>query len=405
MNSTSSSLRRALPASAVLASLAAGALAGPSAAAAAATPQFTMISTTVVAPPNPMVGSDGRTHLVYEIALQNRELKRLELQSLSVRAHGRTLLTLRAAQLRAVMTNGAYSAANSLAAGEGGTIWLDVPVPRGQIPRGLTHRFTVRLTEPNGETAGSTVGPWKPSTVFVGAPTAVHTRRAPAIAPPLRGGPYLNFNGCCELSPHRTGLIAVDGTPYAAERFAADFIRIDNQGRAFAGDVTGNESLYTYGEGVYAVADGRVTDVLNDQPDQPPLNEPAGSSFTTETVTGNNVTMRLADGRYASYMHLQRGSVRVHSGQRVRKGQLLARVGNSGQSGGAHLHFELTAGPSPVASNGVPFELSAFSLLGHVTNVDAFVTGTASADVHRLSAPSPRRGQMPLHATVVRFAS
>src|SRR3954471_4094646 len=84
--------------------LAAGALAGPSAAGAAATPQFTMISTTVVAPPNPVVGSDGRTHLVYEIALQNRELKRLEVQSLSVRAHSRTLLTLRASQLSAVMT-------------------------------------------------------------------------------------------------------------------------------------------------------------------------------------------------------------------------------------------------------------------------------------------------------------
>jgi murein DD-endopeptidase MepM/ murein hydrolase activator NlpD len=97
------------------------------------------------------------------------------------------------------------------------------------------------------------------------------------------------------------------------------------------------------------------------------------------------------------------GSVRVRSGQRIRKGQLLARVGNSGQSGGAHLHFELSAGPNPLASDGVPFKLTAFSLLGRVSNVDEFLTGTVSADVHRLSAPSPRRGQLPLRATVVRF--
>src|SRR3954454_13166898 len=114
MNLTSSTLRRRLPAAVAFRALAAGALAGPSAAG-AATPQFTPISTTVVAPPDPVVGSDGRTHLVYEIALQNRELKRLELQSLSVRGDGRTLLTLRASQLSAVMTNGAYSAANTLA--------------------------------------------------------------------------------------------------------------------------------------------------------------------------------------------------------------------------------------------------------------------------------------------------
>src|SRR4051812_9738223 len=238
LNIASSTLRRRLLAAVAFTSIAAGALEGPSAAG-AATPQFTPITAAVIAPPDPAVGSDGRAHLVYEIGLQNRELKGLELQSLSVRAHGQTLLRLRASELSAVMTDGAYSATNSLAAGEGGTVWLDVPVPRGQIPRALTHRFTVRLTEPNGDTAESTVGPWKPALTFEGAPTAVHTRRAPAIAPPLRGGPYLNFNGCCELSPHRTALIAVDGTPYAAERFAADFIRIDNQGRAFAGDVTG----------------------------------------------------------------------------------------------------------------------------------------------------------------------
>src|SRR4051794_19834977 len=105
MNITSSSPRRGLPAAAVaFASLVAGALAAPTGAAAAATPQFTSIDTTVVAAPDPVVASDGRTHLVYEIAVRNREPQRLELQSLAVRAHGRTLLTLRGAQLGAVMS-------------------------------------------------------------------------------------------------------------------------------------------------------------------------------------------------------------------------------------------------------------------------------------------------------------
>src|SRR4051794_9576947 len=98
MRFTSKSLRRGLPASAVFASLAAGAWSGASPAAAAAAPQFTPINTTVVAAPDPVLASDGRTHLVYEIALQNRGTQGLDLQSLAIRAHGRTMRTLSGAQ-------------------------------------------------------------------------------------------------------------------------------------------------------------------------------------------------------------------------------------------------------------------------------------------------------------------
>src|SRR3954453_8793424 len=98
MRLTSKLLCRGLPASVVFASLAAGALSGPSPAAAAAAPQFTPINHTVVAAPDPVVASDGRTHLVYEIARQNGGTQRLDLQSLAVRAHGRTMRTLSGAQ-------------------------------------------------------------------------------------------------------------------------------------------------------------------------------------------------------------------------------------------------------------------------------------------------------------------
>ena len=231
----------------------------------------------------------------------------------------------------------------------------------------------------------------------------VSARPAQALAPPLHGGPYLNFNGCCDLSPHRTALVPVDGTPYLAQRFAVDFIRIDNLGRGAVGDLTRNESFFTFGEPVYAVADGRVVRTRNNLPETPPLNEPPGSSFTTQTTLGNNVELKLRGGRYALYAHLKTGSIRVRPGQRVHSGQMLGRVGNSGQSGGAHLHFQINDGPNPVASNGLPFVLARFTLIGTVTNVDQFLSGTANADVHRLRPPSPRRGQLPLHATVVRF--
>jgi hypothetical protein len=361
----------------------------------AAIPQFTPLSTSVLQPPEPVRGTDGRLHLVYEILLQNREATRIDVQSLAVRAKGgRTLQKFTAADISSVLTT-ASSRASSLPPGEGGTVWLDVALRGRPAPRALVHRLTVSAVLPSGEPRTLT---------FDGARTRVTRRRPASLAPPLRGGPYLNFNGCCGLTPHRTALVPVDGTPYLSERFAVDFIEIDRLGRGAVGDLTDNESFFTFGEPVHAVADGRVVRTRNDLPENPPLMEPPGSSFTTQTTLGNNVVLRLRDGRYALYAHLRTGSVRVRPGQRVRSGQVLGLVGNSGESGGPHLHFQLSDGPDGAGSNGLPFVFRRFTLTGTVTNIDEFLTGAANADVHPLRPASPRRGQLPLHATVVRFA-
>lgn len=360
----------------------------------AATPQFTPITASVLAAPQPVSATDGRRHLVYEVLVQNTTDAPVEVQSLAVRANGRALLAYAGSKLTAVMTT-ANGDTSTLGPSQGARILLDVVMRRGhRDPRALVHRLTVRATLPSGESNTYT---------FDGARTPVRQGPARAVAAPLRGGPYLNFNGCCRLSPHRTAVVPVDGTLHGLQRFAVDFIRIDNLGRGAAGDLTRNESFFTFGEPVYAVADARVVRTRNDLPDIPPLNEPPGSAFTTETTLGNNIGLKLRGGQYALYAHLKRGSIRVRPGQRVRRGQMLGRVGNSGQTGGSHLHFQLNDGASPVASNSPPFRLRHFTLTGIVTNVEEFLTGAANADVRRLNPPSPRRGQLPLHATVVRF--
>lgn len=384
---------QAAMAAALLVLLAALALASP---ARAAAPQFTPLVASVLAAPEPVRGTDGRVHVVYEILLQNDAGVPVDVQSLTVRTSGgATLRSFAGAQIPAVMATFSNAPTSSLATDAGGKFWLDLALaPGARIPRALVHRISARATLPNTQSRT-----W----VYDTARTRVNRRRALSIAAPLRGGPYLNFNGCCGLSPHRTALPAVDGTLFLSQRFATDFIRIDEQGRGGAGDLTRNDSFFTFGEPVYAVANARVVRTRNNLPENVPLNEPPGSSFTPATTLGNNVVLRLSGGRYALYAHLQRGSVRVRPGQRVRAGQVLARVGNTGQSGGAHLHFQLSDGPSPTASNGVPYVLNRFTLLGSVTNIDQFLTGAANADVHPLQPASPRRGQLPLHGTVVRF--
>ncbi|WP_221359342.1 M23 family metallopeptidase [Streptomyces beigongshangae] len=59
---------------------------------------------------------------------------------------------------------------------------------------------------------------------------------------------------------------------------------------------------------------------------------------------GNAVVIRHADGAYSQYAHLSRVDVRI--GQTVKTGQRIALSGNTGNSSGPHLHFEIrtTAG-------------------------------------------------------------
>jgi murein DD-endopeptidase MepM/ murein hydrolase activator NlpD len=117
---------------------------------------------------------------------------------------------------------------------------------------------------------------------------------------------------------------------------------------------------------------------------------------------GNSVVLSLGHGHYAVYGHLQTGSVRVKAGQRVRAGQVLGRVGNTGPSGAPHLHFHVADGPLPLAAEGVPFVFKRFTLDGEVTNLDQVLAG-APADIKPVAGPKARRGQMPLQATTISF--
>jgi murein DD-endopeptidase MepM/ murein hydrolase activator NlpD len=195
----------------------------------------------------------------------------------------------------------------------------------------------------------------------------------------------------------------MNGGTFLSERYAIDFIQIDARGAGGAGDLTSNESFFTFGEPVLAVAGARVVSTVNDVPENVPFTEPPPSSFSERDIMGNHVILDLGHGRFAAYGHLQTGSVRVRVGQRVRRGQVLARVGNTGPSGGPHLHFQITDGREPLASEGLPFVFRRLALAGEVTNIDAFLTGAANANIQRVGRTGRRLGELPLQASVVRF--
>jgi murein DD-endopeptidase MepM/ murein hydrolase activator NlpD len=76
-------------------------------------------------------------------------------------------------------------------------------------------------------------------------------------------------------------------------------------------------------------------------------------------LAGNHVIVATA-GTYALYAHLAPGSVAVTSGQQVRAGELLGRVGHSGNSTAPHLHFHLMDSADPLQARGIPCAFAAY---------------------------------------------
>jgi len=142
------------------------------------------------------------------------------------------------------------------------------------------------------------------------------------------------------------------------------------------------------------VADGIVVVVKDGIPENVPGRTSRAVPITLETVGGNHVIIDIAGGRYAFYAHLKPGSVRVHPGEHVRRGQVIGRVGNSGNSTEPHLHFHLSDGPSPLGSEGLPYAYDSFEIVGRCRSVGA---GCERA------APTGRHGELPLANTLVRF--
>jgi hypothetical protein len=152
-----------------------------------------------------------------------------------------------------------------------------------------------------------------------------------AVEPPLAGEWAMLAGGRSALLSHHHPVPMVSD--------AVDFLRLDEEGRGYEDDRTRERAWYGFGEPVLAPADGTVVTVSDVHPDAPVGN------VGQKPGHGNHMVLDIGSGRYAVLAHLQRGSARVGEGERVRAGQPIAAVGDSGNSLAPHLHFQVQEGP------------------------------------------------------------
>ena len=182
---------------------------------------------------------------------------------------------------------------------------------------------------------------------------------------PLRGVWYVGI-GASLHTVHRWAI---------PEEFALDIAKLGANGLSHKGDGTRFDDYYAYGADVLAAADGRVISAANDQPEDPSamqrpdetqeayfarLQKNQGELMAkgAAAIAGNYVKIDHGNSEYSFYAHLQPGSVRVHVGDKVKAGDVIGKLGSSGNSTEPHLHFHLCDKPDLLMCAGIPVNFS-----------------------------------------------
>lgn len=180
------------------------------------------------------------------------------------------------------------------------------------------------------------------------------------------------------LSPNTPGTrIPSHGTNRLGTRYAYDFIQVDWERRGLPAyrvslvqyllfGVPLNE-YYCWGQNVYAPCEGIIilaedgykertrTNLWSDMRNaykNAHLFDPRKDDI--QSLAGNYIIMECGENIYAALVHLQTGSIQVSTGQSVKKGEIIGRVGHSGNSFAPHLHFQLMDSSDILTANGLP---------------------------------------------------
>ena len=151
----------------------------------------------------------------------------------------------------------------------------------------------------------------------------------------------------------------------SANLYAYDIMRATREGVLFRGDPQKKENWLSYGEPIFAPAGGLVIDAVSDLPDNTfdetgNAKSPSGVETRDPQGFGNHVTIRHADGRVSWLLHMQTGSVLVKAGDAVLAGDLVGKIGFTGDSLFPHLHYTVT-NSATYPSQGIPSYFANFS--------------------------------------------
>jgi murein DD-endopeptidase MepM/ murein hydrolase activator NlpD len=302
--------------------------------------------------------SGGRNHLMYELYITNFssdpiDLRRIEDLDADVSA-GKSLAAFEGEKIDSLIKQiGGQSSVDFdrrlVNAGATVVVYMKIDFESGvRLPEKLRHRVL---------TAGDPVE---------GAVATTRGNEIKVLVSPVRGTHWHAYDGPSNdrENHHRRGGLVLDGRARISSRYATDWFLTNGKiYKWHKGDAHDLHSYYSYGQRVFAVGEGTIVAVRDGIPDNypgPVDDFRRAGPLTFETAFGNMVVLDLGGGQFAHYGHLQPGSLRVKAGDRVRSGDVLARIGVSGDPNVPHLHFEVTTSARSLAGDGVPYVIDQF---------------------------------------------
>lgn len=371
---------------------------------------LTPVTAALLAPNAPplVAATDGRVYAVYELVLTNALRAPATIVGLAVSDAASPAAELASYQ-DAALLDALRNPSNTKAPGDDAVLapntvrlfLLGLAFAPQAAPQAVVHRLDLIAAANPATSVPSHLA-------YTVAPVRFDTRPLPALGPPLRGKGWVVTNGCCgSAQAHRSTFLPVNGALFGAQRFAIDYMRLDDRGRLVAGDEADVRAYPGYGADVIAAADGIVVAALDALDDQVPGRLPDPATITVANVDGNHIVIDIGGGRFAFYAHLRRGSLKVKPGDKVLRGQTLASLGNTGNTSAPHLHFHLMDRASPLGSDGLPYLIDAFALHGAI-NRDRFaaakgVEGDYSDGVAARAIDHAR--EFPLDLQILDFAA
>ena len=165
---------------------------------------------------------------------------------------------------------------------------------------------------------------------------------------PFAGEWLVANGGATPKTSHSWGMLG--------QRFALDFVQANEALQTHTGRGTNAAEYFCYGRAICAAADGTVV-AVEDRVRQAFLGWGL-CDFTARSFVGNHVLVKHAEGEFALYAHLVRGSITVAPGDRVDRGQVLGHCGHTGHSSEPHLHFHLQDSADLFRGMGLPVRFS-----------------------------------------------
>lgn len=117
-------------------------------------------------------------------------------------------------------------------------------------------------------------------------------------------------------------------------KYAWDFVAVDDNNKEYRNDGLKLEDYYCYDLPVIAPLDGEVVKIVDKI-----IDNPIGE-VNLDKNWGNTIVLKHSEDFYSAISHLKDGSFKVKVGDKIKKGTILAKCGNSGRSPYPHIHFQ-----------------------------------------------------------------